>query len=218
MGNYDFNEIKEKLFAPCVLDILDELGFRNQGMAYNIRPLVVDDKKIMGRAFTMLASEVYAIPEKPFKNELEAIDIMEKGDIMVATTQGSMGSAFFGELMATRCMYRGAVGAVIDGATRDTAYIERMGFPLFCKGIMPLDSKGRMDVIAYQVPVMCGGVLVNPGDVVYADRDGVAVIPADVLDKVIEMTLHKLSMEDVVRDDLKKGVSATEVYEKYGVL
>jgi len=218
MSKYDFNEIKERLFTPCILDILDEMGYRNQGMDHQIRQLVVSDKKIMGRAFTMLACAVYEIPEEPYKNELAALDLLEKGDVVVATTQGFMGSSFFGELIATRCVVRGAVGAVVDGCTRDVAAIEKMGFPLYCKGINPLDSKGRLDVIAYGVPVVCGGVLVNHGDVIYADREGVAVIPADIVDEVIEKTLEKLSMEDIVREELKAGVSATEVYKKYQVL
>ena len=218
MSKYEFSQIKDKLFAPCILDILDSLGYRNQGMDYQMRPLIVNDQKIMGRAFTLMAAEVYEIPAEPYKNELNALDRMQEGDIMVATTQGSMGSAFFGELVATRCAVRKVTGAVIDGCTRDTAFIERMGFPLFCRGINPLDSMGRMDVIADSVPIVCGGVLVKPGDVIYADRDGIAVIPANILDDVIEKTLEKLSMEDIVRDEIKKGMSATDVYAKYHVL
>jgi regulator of RNase E activity RraA len=218
MNDYTFEQIKEQLFSPCILDILDDLGYRNQGMNYQVRPLVVNNQKIMGRAYTLLACEVYAIPQHPFQMELKAIDELQKGDVLVGTTGGSMCAAFFGELMATRCSYRGAVGAVIDGAARDTAFIEKMGFPLFCRGISPLDSKGRMDVIAHQVPIAAGGVLVHPGDIIYADRDGVAVIPAGVLDKVVEMTLKKLSMENIVREEIKNGVSATDVYAKYGVL
>ncbi|MGE5613215.1 MAG: RraA family protein [Bacillota bacterium] len=218
MKKHNYNDIKDKLYTPCIVDILDDMGYRNQGMDYTIRPLVVNNNKIMGKAFTMLACEVYEIPAEPYKNELAALDLLEKGDIMVATTQGSMGSAFFGELMATRCMVRNAVGAVIDGCTRDTAFIERMGFPLFCKGVNPLDSKGRMDVIAYNVPIVCGGVLVKPGDVIYADRDGIAVIPEAIVDEVIDRALQKISMEDVVRKELKSGMSATDVYAKYGVL
>lgn len=218
MSKYVFSEIKDKLFAPCILDILDEMGYREQGMEYTIRPMVVDDTKIMGPAFTIMAAEVYKIPDEPFKNELAALDRMSKGQILVGTTQGSMGSAFFGELIATRCMYQGVEGAIIDGCTRDTAYIERMKFPLYYKGISPLDSMGRMDVIADSVPIRCGGVLVNPGDIIYADRDGIAVIPQEIVDEVIERTLHKLSMEDIVRKELASGMGATEVYAKYHVL
>ncbi len=213
-----YDEVKEKLYSPGILDILDSMGYRNQGMDYQIRPLVVDGTKVMGPAFTILAAEVYEIPKEPFKGELAAIDKMEDGNVIVGTTQGSMGSAFFGELIATRCRFRGVRGAIIDGCTRDTAQIEKMKFPLFVRGISPLDSMGRMDVIADSVPVVCGGVLVHPGDVVFADRDGIAVIPKDIVEEVIEKTLEKMRMEDIVREELANGISATEVYDKYHVL
>ena len=215
---YDLKVIKEQLFAPCLVDILDDLGYRNQGMDSGMRPLVVNSTKFMGKARTMLACEVYEIPEYPYQKELTSLDLMQKDDVMVATTQGSMCAAFFGELMANRCAYSGVVGAVIDGATRDTGYIEEMGFPLFCRGVNPMDSKGRIDVIAYDVPVMCGGVLVTPGDIIYADRDGVVVIPESIAEKVIDLTLEKMSMENVVRNEIRSGTSVAEVYAKYGVL
>ena len=218
MANYDFETIKEKLCSPALLDIIDSLGYRNQGMDYKIRPLVVNNQKSMGRAFTVNCAEEYRVPEEPYKNELAALDHVGKGEIMVVTTQGSMNAAFFGELMATRCIYNGAVGAVIDGSARDCAQIEALGFPLFCSGISPLDSKGRLDVIGYNVPIRCGGVLVQPQDIIFADRDGIAVIPAAILDEVIEKTLEKLRMEDIVRAEINAGSDATTVYNKYHIL
>ena len=215
---YNYNEVKDKLFAPCILDILDDLGYRKQGMDYTMRPLVQNDVKIMGPAFTFLACEVYEEPEHPYKNEFEGLDQMPEGSVMAATTQGSMSSAYFGELLATRARYRGVRGAIIDGATRDIGKIMEMEFPLYCKGISPYDSKGRMDVIAYNVPIVCGGVLINPGDVIYAEKEGIAVIPADVVDKVIDLTIEKLTKEDIVRKELQSGTSAADVFDKYGVL
>lgn len=215
---YNDQEIKEILYAPVILDILDELGYMNQGMNYAIRPISVKTKKIIGRAFTILACEVYEAPEFPYQLEFESIDKMKENDIMVATTQGSMVAAFFGELLATRCTYKKVIGAIVDGATRDVRLIDKMNFPLYCRGISPYDSKGRIDVIRYAVPIKCGGVLVNHGDLIFADQEGIAVIPAGIEDKVFELALEKIKKEKIVRECLKTGTSAVDVYEKYGVL
>ena len=218
---YNIQEVKEFLYAPVILDILDDLGYTNQGMDHGIRPLFDNAKgvkKIFGRALTVLACEVFEVPEFPYKLEFEALDTMNEGDILVATTLGHMSSAFFGELLATRCIYMKAVGAIIDGATRDIRAINKMGFPTFCRGVSPYDSKGRLDVMRYRVPIKCGGVLVKQGDLLYADMEGIAVIPKGMEEKVIKLALEKIKTEKIVRDKLASGTTAKDVYEKYGVL
>jgi regulator of RNase E activity RraA len=129
-----------------------------------------------------------------------------------------MSSAFFGELLATRCTYRKAIGAVIDGATRDVNALNNMGFPTFCRGISPYDSKGRLDVMRYGVTIECGGVPVNHGDLIYADIEGIAVIPKGIEQKVIKLALEKMKTEKIVREKLASGTTAEDVYKKYGVL
>ena len=115
-------------------------------------------------------------------------------------------------------MVRGANGAIIDGPTRDTRKIRSMDFTVFSRGMNPLDSKGRTDVIAYDVPIICGGVPVKTGDIVFGDYDGIAVIPQEVEEEALRLAFEKVAAENVVRDEVLNGVSATEVYEKYHIL
>ena len=93
-----------------------------------------------------------------------------------------------------------------------------MRFPVFYAGIRPLDSKGRGLVVAYDVPVKCGEVLVNPGDIIYADFDGVVVIPQGVEEQVFESAKDKAERENISRKELLEGKSLREVYDKYGAL
>ena len=93
-----------------------------------------------------------------------------------------------------------------------------MQFPVFMTGISPVDSSGRGDVIAYNVPIECGGVKVNPGDIVFGDYDGVVIIPKKVENKVIEAALKKVSGENRTRGELLKGLTLKAVYDKYGIL
>jgi len=216
-GRFDYQELKEKLYSAVICDILDELGYRKQAMNHTIKPLV-EDWVVCGRAFTVLATDIYEIPAEPYKLELEAVDSLSEGDLLVATTNGSVSCGFWGELLSTAVVGRKGVGAVIDGLTRDSRKIVKMGFPVFVRGTSSYDSKGRTEVIAYQVPIVCGEVLVNPGDLVFGDYDGVVVVPQQLEEQVITKALEKVSGENRVREELRAGVSAKEVFRRYGIL
>ena len=215
--DYTIEEIKEKLYTAVIADILDDLGYRNQVMNSTIRPLN-SNMVLAGESFTVLATDVYAQPKEPYKLELESVDRLSNGEVVVVTTNGSQSSGFWGELLTTVAQCRGAVGGVIDGFTRDTRQIMNLGFPLFVRGMCAYDSKGRTDVIAYQVPIECGGVLVNPGDFVFADNDGAVVIPAEIKEEAIARSFEKVNGENLVRKEILEGASATEVFSKYHIL
>ena len=93
-----------------------------------------------------------------------------------------------------------------------------MGFPVFCRGIHPADSLGRLDVLGHNVPINCGGVLVQPGDLVLADYDGVVVVPFDAAEEALKLAEEKVSGENLVRKALAGGMSTTEAFKKYGIL
>lgn len=212
----DFKQMRETLYSGVIADILDELGLRNQAMAPNIRPLKEDDI-VVGRAFTCVAVDVCEIPEEPYKLELQTVDSLQENDILVAATNNSF-SGFWGELLTSVALKRGAVGAVIDGLSRDTRKIRKMNFPMFLTGCCPLDSKGRTDVIAYQTPVLCGGVRVKPGDIIFGDYDGIVVIPSAIAEEVVEKSMQKVNSENIVRNEIAAGRGAADVYAEYQIL
>ena len=107
---------------------------------------------------------------------------------------------------------------VCDGLVRDVKKIEQLGLPVFARGIKAVNSKGRGLVIGYNVPVDCGGVLVSPGDLVFADYDGVVAIPANRAAEIVQMATEKALRENRSRKDLLAGASLKDVYDKYGVL
>ena len=213
----EFDELQKKLYSSVIADILDDFGVRNNVMHYSINP-VVPNMVVMGRAFTILATDIYQIPEKPYELEIESVDNVKKGDVIVATTNKSTSSGFWGELLSTGAKGHGCRGVIIDGLTRDQNKIIEMDLPLFVKGSSPYDSKGRTEVIAYQVPIVCGGVLVHPGDIVFADVDGIVVIPQDIEDEVIKKAREKVCGENKVREELLSGVSFKDVFNKYHIL
>ena len=113
---------------------------------------------------------------------------------------------------------RGGAGVVTDGGARDYAEIVSLGFPVFCRGLTPYDSQGRMDGTARDVSITCGGVAVAPGDLIYGDADGVVVVPSAMAEEVIRRAGEKVRGEDTVRDELRRGAGVVETFHKYGIL
>lgn len=212
-----YDLIESTLYTAVLADIMDRMGHMHQVLSCDIRPLY-PTAKVVGRAATMLAADVFHTPAEPYKLELALLDDLKPGEVVVCTTQGSKRSAIWGELLSTHARAKGARGAIMDGLSRDAVKIIDMQFPLFTRGLIPADSLGRTEIIAIRAPIEAGGVLVNDGDLTVADYDGCLAIPKDIEDEVIRQALQKVSDENVVRDILKKGTSIQEVFKEYGIL
>jgi 4-hydroxy-4-methyl-2-oxoglutarate aldolase len=215
------SSIQRGLYTAAVSDILDELGYRHQTMHQRLRPLLPDIRNcgFAGRARTFLWKEAdHADANDPYGLEIEAMDSLRPGDVAVHSTDIHATNAPWGELMSTIAKRNGAVGCVCDSQIRDCVRIIEMNFPVYCSGIRPVDSKGRGRVEGFDVPIPCGGVQVNPGDLIFADFDGIVVIPHVIEQEVIQKALEKAGKENLSRQDLLEGKSLREVYNKYGVL
>jgi 4-hydroxy-4-methyl-2-oxoglutarate aldolase len=216
-----FSQVKQNLYVAAVCDILDSLGYRRQAMHQRLRPLLPDMRNcgFIGRARTIRWMETdYVDEEDPYGLELDAMDALKLGDVVVHSTDHAGTNAPWGELMSTIAKRNGAVGCVCDSQVRDCIRIIDMGFPVYYAGICPLDSKGRARVMAFDVPVQCGEVLVQPGELVFADYDGIVVIPQVVEKETFQLALEKVHKENESRQALLAGRSLREVYSIFGVL
>jgi len=216
-----FDYIKQSLRVAIVCDALDRAGFPRQAMHSRIRPLLPDIANcgFVGRARTLQWMETnYVVEKDPYGLEIEAIDSLRPGDVVVHSTDLSRRSAPWGQLVTSVARIRGAVGCVCDSNVRDVIQIIEMGFPVFCAGIRPTDSKGRARVESIDKPVTCGEVLVNPGDLIVADFDGVVVVPKEIESQVVEFAREKVEGESKTLTDLLAGRSLRAVYNDYGVL
>ena len=211
--------IRNSLYVPVVCDVLDSLGWRDQAMHYRLRPLDPDNCVILGRARTFRWMETdYVVEEDPYGMEIDAMDSLRPGDVVVHSSDHAGTNAPWGELMTTVASVREAVGCICDSQIRDCLKIKDMKFPVFMRGIRPVDSMGRSRMIDYDVPVRCGDVLVRPGDVIFADFDGVVVVPREMEDTVFELAAEKVNKETESRVELLQGKSLREVFDKHGVL
>lgn len=210
--------IRQNLYVPAICDILDGLGYRQQAMHHRLRPLDAENCVIIGRARTFRWMETDYIEDDPYGLEIEAMDSLKPGDVAIHSTDVGLTNAPWGELMSTLAKRNGAAGCICDGLIRDCQRIIQMGFPVFHVGIRPVDSKGRGMVMAYDVPVRCGEVLVQPGELIFADFDGVVVIPKALEKEVLRLAHEKVGKENGARRELLRGRTLRDVYNEFGVL
>ncbi|WP_432346936.1 RraA family protein [Shinella yambaruensis] len=215
-----FETYAKQLYTGVLSDVMDSLGRTSQAMRPFIRP--VDDASVlMGRARTGLYATVYGRRDNdnPYELEMELVDSLTKDDVAVLACNGPTERiAPWGELLSTAAKMRGANGCVTDGLVRDTKHIKHLRFPVFHGGIGPLDSIGRAKMIEHDTEIICAGVTVRSGDIVFADIDGVVVIPQEIEQQVLDLAMTKATSENNSRNELLEGRLLREVYEKYGVL
>lgn len=221
------DEARAELYTAVVGDIMDQMGYRHQFLSPRVRPLQ-ENMMVVGRAMTVLEADCLETDQRrtgpanpvlaqPFGLMLQALDDLKPGEIYFCTGV-SPKYALWGELMTTRAKKLGAVGAVVDGYSRDTQGILTMDFPVFTYGSYAQDQAPRGKVIDFRCPVETHGVLVNDGDVIIGDIDGVCVVPTTILGEVLEKSLAKARGEKLVKKAIENGQSAQSAFDEYGVM
>ena len=211
-----FNVVLTHLFTPVLGDILDREGRWHQFLPQPIKP-VAPSHRLVGRAFPVRIADVTGPQTKPFGRLTEALDAIQPGEVYLATG-GSMNCAAWGEILTATARTRGGAGAVIDGFHRDTPRVIEQNWPVFSRGSFAQDAGVRSSVLDFRCTVEIGGVLVEPGDLIFADIDGVLVIPRSIEQRVIQQALEKVAGEKIVRNEIESGSTSTAVFDRYGIL
>jgi regulator of RNase E activity RraA len=210
--------LEQHAYAAVFSDILDGMGYRSQAVSPDtpIRPLS-ETFVSAGRAVTLLNAPD-TNEEEPYDLVIKCIDSLSPGSVLVTTGEGHLTTGIMGELTATALRVKKCRGAIVNGYTRDSRKLIQMGYPTFAWGSSPIDTTGRVRVVDYNVPLAIGGVKVSPGDLVFADLDGIIVIPKSVETEVIDRVLDRVSTENAVRRELREGKSMSDVWSRYRVL
>lgn len=208
----------DRVGSAQVSDSLDELGLRNQTVAGSIRPLR-PGMRAFGPATTVQFAPSHTIPEHdPYAEEIRFMDGIPEGALAVVASSGAVNTALWGEIFTAAAKGRGAVGAVIDGCTRDTGGVLALDVPVFSSGSHPGDVRGRQRVVSIGEPVAIGGVAIREGDWVIADDDGIAVIPIEFLEACMTEAVGRVKGETSVLEELLAGDTLRGVWDRHGLL
>lgn len=220
-----FKIAKKELFVALVGDVLDKLGYQHQFLSPNLKP-VSNDFVVIGRAMPVLEADVFEeaaentnnpLMKKPFGIMFEALDSLKKDEVYICSGS-SPRYALWGGLMSTRALKLGAAGAIVNGYSRDTNEILDLKFPTFSFGGYAQDQGPRGKVIDYRVPIEIDGIRINPGDIIFGDRDGVLVVPQEVEVEAFKGAIEKSRGEQLVKKALEEGMSTVDAFNKFGIM
>ncbi len=214
-----------ELYTAVVGDIMDILGHKRQFLPPSIQPLR-DDMVVIGRAMPVLEMDdeggegpgrQSAVVNRPFGLMLPALDDLRPGEVYVCSGS-SPAYALWGELMSMAATNRGAVGAVVNGYSRDTKGILAQNFACFSMGRYSQDQRPRGKVVDFRCTIKFGDVTVRPGDIVFGDLDGVCVVPKEIETEVFTQAFEKARGEKRVFEAIKGGMKTQESWDKFGIM
>jgi regulator of RNase E activity RraA len=201
--------------VASVSDAMEQLYGQRGYMSHDMRPL--SPTKFAGPAVTVqLKKEEHKEGSPASQGMLDAIDNSPSGSVYVMVLEDGLDYAGIGGLMATAMKYRGFAGAVIDASVRDTPQIRKLQFPVFSRGVAPSTTINHYRVTGVNVPVTCAGVRVNPGDIIAADEDGVAVIPIAKAPEVLKKSQELDDTEHRMLPFIEKFRSIREAVKQFG--
>jgi 4-hydroxy-4-methyl-2-oxoglutarate aldolase len=201
--------------VASVADAMEQLYGQRAYMSHDMRPLA--PTKFAGPAVTVQLSKAeHKDGSAASQGMLDAIDDSPVGSVYVMVLENGLDYAGIGGLMATAMKYRGFAGAVIDASVRDTPQIRKLQFPVFSRGVAPSTTINHYRVTGVNVPVTCAGVRVNPGDLITADEDGVAVVPADKAADVLKKSQELDDTEHRMLPFIEKYRSIREAVKQFG--
>lgn len=205
----------EGCYSGAVYDVLRAKGYVQQTLPQYLRPLNLQHK---------LAGPVFTIQGKcddsldAHQSLLKWCELLSKApaNTVLVCQPNDHTLAHMGELSSETLVYKKVLGYIVDGGCRDSAFIENLGFPVFCKYFTPVDVVAKWAATAFGEPVQIGEVTIHTGDYVLGDRDGIVIIPGAITEEVVQQTEEVLRTENLVRKAILQGVDPVAAYLQYG--
>lgn len=204
-----YQEVAKCYSASCVFADVQ----RRRGVMHSaIKPIF--DGTLVGPALTVKLST------GDLQDCLDALALVQPGDVIVVDAGGDTETSIWGGLMGGLCLQKGVKGAIVDGAVRDIDELRDLGFFLFyrsvtARGTHTMYSK-RKDELDINVSIQCGGVVVNPGDMIIADENGITVVPNTDLESVLKLAKEQAEREEATRKAIAAGKTVDELIEEFG--
>ncbi len=204
-----------RLYTPLISDTMDRMGIAGRVLDRAIQPIFPDPAlRAWGRAFPcrVVPTDQYV----EIDTILAMVDAVPAESIVVVAADADIDAALWGGMMSTRAQARGARGAVVNGGARDVEQIAARAFPVFATHRCVKDIRTRGFMHSFDVPVTCGGVVIAPGDFIYADANGVVALPAGRTEEILAACAAALTEEDATMRGLATGQDARSLYNAYG--
>jgi len=215
----------QKLYSGVIYDAMKfDMDWEHEfccTLHRDITRLGTRHQTMVGHAFTCRGSRVKDPSELDDHKRIDMLEMFTAGCVFVLDTGGDDQVAHFGDISARLAGHHGAAGAVLDGYTRDAKYIKQMpGFTLFCRGTQPQDAYGHWQIDAWQCPIEIAGsedckVQVCPEDIIFADDDGVLMIPHARAEEVLEKAKKRASKEEDIRFAVDTGQDPRRIYKEH---
>jgi len=209
-----------KLYMPAVCDALYHLGLAEQVLPTSLRPLF-SEKRMVGRALTVEGRAIEHLSwdegVKRIRPYLRVFEQIPPDSVIVSVNPNST-VGHFGELTGNAAQVRGCAGVVLDGNLRDIEGLRAIGFQVFYRDLSPLNAIGRWEMAATQKPVTIGSVTIYPGDIIFAEFDGILVIPSSQAEQVLAKGEEIAAAERHVRTEMRTGNSPLSSLDKHGYI
>jgi 4-hydroxy-4-methyl-2-oxoglutarate aldolase len=204
-----------RCYSGAVFDVLRAKGYGQQTLPHYIRPLNLQHT-LAGPIFTIQGKRDDSLDAH--HSLLKWCELLSKApaNAVLVCQPNDHTLAHMGELSSETLVYKKVLGYIVDGGCRDSAFIETLGFPVFCKYFTPADVVGKWAATALGEPIQIGEVTVRTGDFALADRDGIVIIPAAIASEVVEQTEEVLRTENLIRKAILQGVDPVAAYLQYG--
>lgn len=210
-----FSERLQNCYTGAVFDVLRNLGFPNQVLPQHIRPMNMEHK-IAGKIFTIEGKIDTSVDKHTsLLKWCEMLSAAPAHTVLICQPNDNT-VAHMGELSSETLTYKKVKGYIVDGGCRDSASIAKIGFPVFCKYYTPRDVVATWVPTAFGNSIQIGEVTINNDDYVLADRDGIVIIPYELIDEVVVKTEEILQTENLVRKAILSGTDPVEAYLTYG--
>lgn len=215
IGTASLGERLKACYTGAVHDVLRARGYLKQTLPNFIRPLNISHK-IAGPVFTIEGRRDDTLDGH--QTLLRWCELLSKAPahtvLMCQPNDHTL--AHMGELSSETLAYKQIVGYIVDGGCRDSAFIDRLGFPVFCAYFTPIDVVGKWAATSFGEPISIGEVRIHTNDYVLADRDGIVVIPENLVEEVVTETEEVLRKENLVRKAILQGVDPVDAYLQHG--
>jgi regulator of RNase E activity RraA len=212
----DVIEKLSRVSTATLTTVLLKKGLRNVWLR-GTRPIRESQPRLVGPAFTLRfvpAREDLATPESwsSPRSTRGAIEAMPEDCIVVADAMGVKDAGIFGDILCQRMKVKKVTALITDGVMRDAAGVLGTSLPVWCGGIAAPPSVAGLTFVDWQEPIACGGVAVFPGDTIVADDDGAVVIPALLLDEVVEASIEQEAQEEWIIEQVRAGAALPGLY------